>query len=273
MAAPDSGCAAVDVWRMTCMIYGKGETWMRDWLDAQSQLAFTAYSTTHVVALLIFAILVILLFACRRWLQDEHRSKVARYGLAAVLIVCELSLNIWYVTEGIYDVSRTLPLELCTISLYMCIAMLLFRSRAVFQIVYFTGIGGALQAMLTPVLYYDFPHFRFVEFFVAHIAIILAVLYMVWVEGYRPTWKSIAITMGFLNVLAVIVYMINTFTGGNYMFLNRKPETASLLDVLGPHPWYLLSLEVVAVALFLLLYFPFVVKRPRRKSTTHHIEG
>ena len=86
----------------------------------------------------------------------------------------------------------------------------------------FHRIGGALQALLTPVLYYDFPHYRFIEFFAAHIAIILAVLYMVWVEGYRPTLKSIAITMGFLNVLAGVVYVINTITGGNYMFVSAN---------------------------------------------------
>lgn len=245
---------------------------MSDWLDAQSQNVFTAYSTSHVVALLIFIMLFMMLFVCRQWLQDKRRGDVIRYTLAAILVLCELTLNIWYVSEGIYDVSSTLPLELCTISLYMCIVMLLWRSRAIFQIVYFTGIGGALQALFTPVLYYDFPHFRFLEFFVAHIAIILAVLYMVWVEGFRPTWKSIAITMGFLNVLAAIVFTVNTFTGGNYMFVSRKPETASLLDFLGPHPWYLLSLEIVAVALFLLLYMPFALKRPKQILQQRNID-
>lgn len=235
---------------------------MRDWLDAYSSHTFTAYSASHLAALGIMAALLLTLYAGRRWIsQSNRRRRLTRAALAVVLILCELSLNLWYVTEGIYNVKDTLPLELCTISLYMCVVMLIWRSRAIFQIVYFTGIGGALQALLTPVLYYDFPHYRFIEFFAAHIAIMLAVLYMVWVEGYRPTLKSIAITMGFLNVLAGVVYVINTITGGNYMFVSRKPDTPSLLDLLGPHPWYILSLEVVAVVLFLLLYLPFAWKR------------
>jgi hypothetical integral membrane protein (TIGR02206 family) len=68
-----------------------------------------------------------------------------------------------------------------------------------------------------------------------------------------------------LNILLVVVYAVNRMTGGNYMFVSRKPETASLLDVLGPYPWYLLSLEAVAVVLFLLMYLPFAwrSKRPQ----------
>lgn len=239
-----------------------------DWLDAQSANAFTSYSTTHLVALAIFIVLLVALYMSRHWLRGDRRRAVGRYGLAAVLILCELTLNVWYVAQDIYDVRNTLPLELCTISLYMCVVMLLWRSRAIFQIVYFTGIGGALQALLTPVLYYDFPHYRFMEFFIAHIAIILAVLYMVWIEGFRPTLKSIGITMAFLNVLAVVVYGVNAITGGNYMFVSRKPETASLLDVLGPHPWYLLSLEIVAILLFLLLYLPFVRTKSHASSSS-----
>lgn len=234
---------------------------MGDWLDARSANTFTAFSSEHFAALAAFVLVIAGLFAGRKWLQQERRSRAARYALAGGLVLCELSLNLWYVSEHVFDVKDTLPLELCSISLYLCTAMLLLRSRALFQIVYFTGIGGALQALLTPVLFYGFPHFRFIEFFAAHILIIASVLYMVWVEGFHPTLKSVGITMIFLNVLLVIIYPMNIVTGGNYMFLSRKPDTPSLLDWLGPHPWYLLSLEVVALFMCLVLYFPFALKK------------
>lgn len=83
---------------------------------------------------------------------------------------------------------------------------------------------------------------------------------MTWVEGYRPTFQSIKRTMIFLNIIIPIVSIGNYMTGGNYMFLAHKLETASLLDVLGPHPYYIISLEIVAFMGCLLLYMPFARK-------------
>ncbi|TMV48467.1 TIGR02206 family membrane protein [Paenibacillus mesophilus] len=242
---------------------------MNRFFDADSPNVFTAYSLTHMIALAVFVAAVVLLYISRHWLRQGRRSRYGRYALAALLIASEVSLNAWYVAENVYDVKYTLPLELCSLSLYLSIAMLFLRSRFVFQIVYFAGIGGAIQALLTPVLYYDFPHFVYFEFFAAHIAIILSPLYMVWMEGFRPTLKSIFVTLGFLNVMLVIVFFVNTATGGNYMFVASKPETASLLDFLGPYPWYLLSMEAVALVIFLLLYWPFAARASatKRKSS------
>jgi hypothetical integral membrane protein (TIGR02206 family) len=229
---------------------------------------FTAFSATHLMSLMLFVMLVVFIYAASNWLRrGERRRAISRYALAVVLAAAEIALNVWYISRGVFDPADTLPLELCSISLYLCVFMLLFRSRLLFQIVYFTGIGGALQALLTPVLAFDFPHFRFVQFFLAHSMIIIAVLYMVWVERFRPTLKSVALTMLVLNLLLVVILFVNANTGGNYMFVSHKPETASMLDFLGPYPWYLLSLEGVAVVMFLLLYLPFYVG-DRRKRTS-----
>ncbi len=125
------------------------------------------------------------------------------------------------------------------------------------RLYFFTGIIGASQAILTPNLQYAFPHFRFIEYFIAHILLIWAPLFMTWVEGYRPTVQSIKRTMIFLNILIPIVSFVNYKTGGNYMFLAHKPETASLLDMLGPHPYYIISLELAALIGCFILYMSF----------------
>ncbi|BBH24652.1 permease [Paenibacillus baekrokdamisoli] len=229
---------------------------MSGWFDARHAKPFIAYSEAHIGVLVFLLLLMVLLYLFRKSFRTTG-SKAMRYGLAAVLVLCELSLNLWYIQQGVFHSATTLPLELCSISLYLSVFMLLFRSRFLFRIVYFTGLGGALQALATPVLGFGFPHYRFLEFFIAHGVIIISVLYMVWVEGFKPTFRSAFTAFAWLNAIAVPVVYINTVTGGNYMFLARKPDTASLLDLLGPYPFYILSLEAVALIMFLLLYLPF----------------
>lgn len=192
------------------------------------------------------------------------------------MVLPEAALHVWYVVTGIWDKATSLPLELCSLTLFLSAAVLLTNSAKLYPLVYFAGIGGALQAVLTPNLDYPFPHFRFFHFFIVHMAIILTALYMTWIRGYRPTWKSIGHTMLFLNSAALAVGLLNAVLGSNYMFLMHKPNTPSLLDFLGPHPYYILAEELIALCLFVAMHAAFFVipdrvRRRRRQANPSSI--
>lgn len=230
---------------------------------------FTAFSGEHWAAIIVLISLGLLMYLFRSVIASKPKlQKTVKWGLLTALILPEVSLNIWYVTMGIWDPATSLPLELCSLTLFLSIAILLTDERRLYPVVYFAGIGGALQAVITPDLGYAFPHFRYDHFFIVHIAIILTALYMTWVRGYRPRWSSIAWTMVFLNVAALIVGLINLAIGSNYMFLMRKPENASLLDLLGPHPVYIVMEELIALTLFTLMYLVFFAIPDRVKRRT-----
>ncbi|GIP29275.1 permease [Paenibacillus sp. J23TS9] len=235
---------------------------------------FVLFSSPHLLALLLLVVTSLLLYAFRHRLQRSPRNKkILRYTLAALLAGSEAVLDIWNITEGTWSPKYTLPLELCSLTLLLSIIMLLSKSRLLYEILFFAGIGGALQALITPNLGYPFPHIRFYQFFAAHILIILASLYMTWIENYRPTWKSIGLTMIFLNVAALLVGITDYYVGANYMFLMHKPSTASILDWLGPYPVYLLAEEGIALLIFtimLLLFFVIPEKISRTGKSRDH---
>jgi hypothetical integral membrane protein (TIGR02206 family) len=145
--------------------------------------------------------------------------------------------------------------------------MLFTRSYRIYEFSYFLGIAGALQAFLTPDAgIYGLPHFRAVQTLLAHGLIISEGIYMTVVEGFRPTLGSIKRVFIWANVYMAVVYVINMVLGSNYMFVAHKPVTASLLDFLGPHPWYILSLQLVGFVMCMILYIPFFIKDARAKK-------
>lgn len=239
-------------------------TAMPAFFNSRTTERFAAFSPSHIVVLALLVALACAMYRYRNEIRAHARAKRAiRYCLLLCLAVPEALLFVWYAAEGLWDVKYTLPLELCSISQMLAIVMLATRSRLLYPIVFFAGIGGALQAVLTPDLTYPFPHFRYFHFFIVHMAIILAALYMTWIESYRPTWKSIGLTMIFLNILVVIVGGVDYWLDANYMFLKRKPEVASLLSVLGPYPYYLGVEEIIALGIFTIMYMPFILRKPK----------
>jgi len=220
--------------------------------------SFVMFSAVHLGAVVGLCILIIVLFIMKnKWsIQSTNFLRYERF-FAVTLLTMEILYHVWLFQTGRWNFGNSLPLELCSISLVMTIFLLFTGNKHVYDFVFFAGIGGALQAIATPVLDLSFPHFRYFHFFYTHIGIILTALYFTWVKGYRPTIKGIIKTMVALNILLPIVFVVNIFLDGNYMFLRMKPTNGSLLDFLGPYPWYILSLEVVAFIIFVCLWLVF----------------
>lgn len=193
--------------------------------------------------------------------MDEQFRKRFRYGLAITSIVVELSWHIWSAAIGLWNIREYLPLHLCSLFVILNSIMLFKRSYKIYEYSYFLGIAGALQAFLTPDAgIYGLPHFRAVQTLLAHGLIITECIYMTVVEGFRPQWSSIKRVYIGANIYMVFVGLVNWLLGSNYMFIAHKPVTASLLDSLGPWPWYIISLELVGLVMCLILYSPFAIK-------------
>ena len=72
-----------------------------------------------------------------------------------------------------------------------------------------------------------------------------------------------------MNIYVVIIYFVNLYLGSNYLMINHKPETASLLDLLPEWPIYILYMEALGIITFLILYLPFMFKDLYTRYTTN----
>jgi hypothetical integral membrane protein (TIGR02206 family) len=221
--------------------------------------AFELFGTTHLAALAALVLRNLFLIQFRN--ATDGAKTAIRWLLALILLGNEIAWHAWNSINGLWTVQTMLPLHLCSVLVWLGALMLITKSYRIYEFMYFMGIAGAIQALGTPGIgMYGFPHFVFFQYFLSHGLIITSAIFMTVVEGFRPTWKSILRVVIWMNMYALIVFFINIAIGSNYLLINEKPDTPSLLDRLPEWPVYILYMELIGVISVLLLYLPFAAK-------------
>src|SRR5712692_5399653 len=210
----------------------------------------------HGLALLVIAgVTAGVLTAARRWPCRWVDSGARAIAVAVVLAeVCWCGLTI---ADGTWTVRYSLPLHLCEAGCFIVAAALWWRTRFAFEVSYFWGLGGTLPGLFTPDVPGHFPEPVYFQYYIEHGLLVLGAFYLVVALRMRPAKRAVLRVSVATASYALVVGIVDYLTGGNYLFLRDLPPTRTLLDYMGPWPWYIVTLTMVAIVMFTLLYLPF----------------
>ncbi|WP_088006705.1 TIGR02206 family membrane protein [Indiicoccus explosivorum] len=231
---------------------------MTEWLARTSDHEFIAFSASHIAALAVSAAGVILLFLLKNQLaQKPERFQWLRWTLLTLLLLSEVSYQIWTVSVGIWTFADHVPLHLCGIASLLAMAALVTWNPYLVQAAFYFGFIPAFLALFTPELPFGFQHYRFWKFFVHHAAIPWASLYLALSRPSFITRRSVFRSYGILLVFAAAVgFAVNPLAGANYLYLSQLPTATTPLSFFGDGVLYYFNLCLVA---FVLFYGQFVV--------------
>jgi hypothetical integral membrane protein (TIGR02206 family) len=218
-------------------------------------------SPEHLVPLALLVLVAVLLCVAAvrapgRWID------VVAVVIALALVISELSWQPYVLANHTWSLGASLPVQLCDVGGFVAAAALLWRQLLLVEVAYFWGLGGTLQAVLTPDLQdHHFPSFPYLQFYVTHDLVILAALFLVIGLALQPRPGAVRriylLTLGF----ALVVGLIDLVTGGNYVYLREIPAGGSLLNVMGPWPWYIATGAVLTLVVLAILDAPFRWRR------------
>ena len=229
--------------------------YLREFLAAYEP--FELFGTQHLCTLaLSLALLVAVPWFARKCLRPDQQATL---GIGLGLVVM-LNYPLWVVLEmlaGTFSVQEHLPFHLCRFANLAIPVVMIWRHRRLFEILYFWGFSGILQALFTPSLEAAFPHFLFFRYWIAHSGLMLCLVYATAVYDLRPTARGIWLSLAAMNVFLLVAIPVNLALGSNYFYICKKPPFPTLLDYLGAWPWYIASGEIVALVHFGIAYLPF----------------
>lgn len=213
---------------------------------------FVLFGTSHMIMILVGIISVLLLIILGFLIRPQL---LAKWISVSVLVIklAEMYYRHRVLGEEIY---RMLPFHLCNLTIILSLFMMFFHSKFLFQLVYFWFVG-AIFAILTPDIIFAYPNFWTISFFITHFYLVFSALFALIHFHFRPTKRGMLMAFLFINLWAVLMYFVNQELGTNYLFVNRIPETTTLLSYFGAWPYYLLPVEGIYIIESILLYLPF----------------
>jgi hypothetical integral membrane protein (TIGR02206 family) len=180
-----------------------------------------------------------------------------RRGFAVLIPVFTVPFQVLQLLPGDFDLGTSLPLQACDLSWMVAVWALWARDGRAVSLLYFWGLTLDIQAVVTPSLAETFPDPRYFGFWVMHFLTFWSMIYLICLAG-GPSWRNYRFALVVTAWWAVAVMAFNAVTDTNYGYLAHKPESASLLDLLGPWPVYVLAEVAVLAGVWALMTWPWV---------------
>ena len=212
---------------------------------------FDLFGNDHILSIILIIIFYVLFLRFNEKIGIKNNSKIFPIVLSFIILSLDISEDIIRYITGYYSIEKDLPLQLCAIGIYVAVVALLKKNQIAFELIFYWGLVGASQAILTP----DSDLFELKIFFIYsqayHSALIFAVLWLVIKCNMRMQIEYIPRVVLITNLVVVVISVINYLLDSNYMFLRVKPNSVSPF-LIGDWPVYIIMVQFFSIVIVFL---------------------
>tara|TARA_B100001250_G_scaffold184055_1_gene158368 strand:- start:179 stop:865 length:687 start_codon:yes stop_codon:yes gene_type:complete len=222
---------------------------------------FELYGFKHMVYIYTMALsCVVVPFISNKFLSSPNQRFVAIFLVISIIGV-EIIDDIYRVFDSSvgWDIKTDLPLHMCGFSVFATSWALLKRDQIIFELCYFWGLGGAIQAILTPDTTGFHGPFYLFTFMVSHGLIVLNVFYLIFVYKMILHKGALVRTIIITNIMLLGIAFINWILDSNYFYLFRAPDVNNPLILTNQQPLYFLNMEIVAIIVLYIISIPMLI--------------
>lgn len=222
--------------------------------------SFNAYTIEHFAPILL-AVLIgfVSIVVANKYLTDRAKIILGTL-LAFVPFTCVIGRMSYLFSQGLMDPKEDLPFYLCRFMALILPFVFYTRNRLLLGIMYFWILAGTINAVITPDLKQGPGHWEYNLYWIYHLMLIVTIIYGVFVYRFKITWKDYRNAVFATILFTIFSGLVNYLLKANYNYLSAKPEVASILDHMGPWPWYIVSVYTLMFFLFFLALLPYLIK-------------
>ena len=226
--------------------------------DIPNDVGFEQFSFVHIKWLVLIVLLTFFIVRCFKRLPEKYKDIMLKTtgSFLVFLIVLRIVVLCMGNNMSVYE----LPLHLCSLAGFLCMAHAFLKWDFLGQVIYSLCLPGTVLALVFPDWSY-YPAFNFitVQAFLFHGGIVLYTIMALSGGKIKPSvykmWKAIL----FLVIIVPVIYLFDRHYDVNYMFVLRPSADSPLewIDKTMGRSGYLIGyaiLTIMVVTLMNVLY-------------------
>lgn len=228
-------------------------------------MGFSLFDRTHICWLAAFLIITV---GCCFWYRrlEQNKRSIWNKSVAVLLLLDEVYKMIVLFIGGNYSWGY-LPLHLCSINIFFIVWHAWKPTKLIDNFLYTICIPGTLAALLFP-SWTRLPALNamHIHSFTVHILLALYPIVLTVAGEIRPDWRTLPKCIGFLLLLAGVIYGANLALDTNFMFLMGAGKGNPLYwfeKSWGSHLW---GFAVIVPSVLIVMYLPLELYRMRYKK-------
>ena len=211
--------------------------------------AVPMFGIEHIISLLFCIALITAVFLLRNYFKSHPKTdRIFCVIMASLLILMEIAMYCYHVSKNQFD--NYFSLHLCSITVFLTGAAVLFNNAKVMKVICFWAVIGAVLSLIVLDTSYYPPHYVYIEYISSHSFFLVLSLHYLFTGKITLKYKDMYISGLYLTALAAFVLVMDLATGKNWMFLRALPDEAKVIsDALG------LTKDFTVLPLFILFIF------------------
>jgi hypothetical integral membrane protein (TIGR02206 family) len=223
---------------------------------------------SHLVTVAVFALAIWLMCWIGRRVRGTPNERPYAIALSTGVWLLWFGYQAYDIATKGFSASHALPLQLSDVTAAVAGLVFVIPNRKLQSLAYFLGLALGSQAVITPDLAGGPSTMSFWAFWLYHLFVVGAGIYVVVVQGFRPAWRDLRFALLFGLCFVAVVFTIDAVFDLNYGYLGRPtPSRPTLLDVLGPWPLRVVFMVLLGSAAMTLLMVPWLVGRSKAQGT------
>ena len=216
-------------------------------------MTFSYFSPIHIETFVVSTLICIFLFYIPRIFKNVNIEKYSTI-LGYFLLIFKIIDSIYRLMYQNEPITTVMPIHLCNFAAIFAGLYLIFRTKFLYNAVYYLTFGPVLALILPGIIYYHDNYYVYI-FMIMHALIVFTTFFGSAYLGGKPTKKGLIQSIITLLLIFLYAFTYNfIFKGINAMFL--RTHIISQVSFIKPIWLYDIVLILTMIFLQFLLYLP-----------------